>query len=61
MVRKGAGGRPRSPEVKSTLSTWLPASTHDQYIQAAKTRETSVSALVAQVLILNIVNIFPNR
>lgn len=51
---RNRGGRPRSSEPKSTVSTWLPAEAHDRLIAVAQAKETSVSALVRQVLILNI-------
>lgn len=47
-------GRPRVNEPRSWVSTKLPASAHDRLCQIAAERETSVSALVRQILIVNI-------
>lgn len=46
------GGRPRTLEQKSSVSTWIPARIHDRLIAVANKREMSVSAYVSQVLIL---------
>lgn len=52
------GGRPRlSKEPMSSVSTWLPASTHDQLIKVAQAQEVSVAEVVRNVIILNIVNV----
>lgn len=47
-------GRPRVAEPRSTVSTWLPASVHDQLIQVAQAREMPVSALVRHLIILRL-------
>jgi len=53
-------GRPRATEQMSTVSTWIPASAHDKLIQVANAQEMSVSEVVRNVLIQNvlILNIF---
>lgn len=43
-------GRPRLPEPKSTVSTWVWATHHDKLIEMAKAREVSVSALVREIV-----------
>lgn len=57
---RNRGGRPKSAERMSTVSTWLPASTHDRLIQVANAQEKSVSEIV-KVLILNVINVYPGR
>lgn len=47
-------GRPRVEEPRSTVSTWLPARTHDQLIRLARQHEQSISATVRQLLILRL-------
>lgn len=44
------GGRPRSPEPGSTVSTWIPESHHDRLIKLANLHEMSVSQYVARVI-----------
>jgi predicted HicB family RNase H-like nuclease len=44
------GGRKPAEEPRSTVCTWLPASTHDRVIAAAQAAEKSVSAYVRDVL-----------
>lgn len=57
IVGKGRG-RPRvSQEPMASVSTWLPAKTHDQLIKIAHAEDRSVSDVVRQVLILNVLNI----
>lgn len=48
------GGRPRVQEPRSSVSTWLPATAHDQLIELAKREEQSISATVRQLLILQL-------
>lgn len=43
-------GRPKADEPKSTVSTWLPTHEHDKLIRLANERDTSVSALVRELL-----------
>lgn len=43
---KNRGGRPKAPEPRSSVSTWIPASRHDQLVRLAKQRGVSVSAVV---------------
>lgn len=47
-------GRPRVEEPHATVSTWLPAGTHDRLIELAKREEQSISATVRQLLILRL-------
>lgn len=44
------GGRPRSSEPKTAVSTWIGASLHDRLIEAAKKEEESVSQAMARIL-----------
>lgn len=44
------GGRPPAVEPRTTVCTWLPASTHDRVIAAAQAADKSVSAYVRDVL-----------
>ena len=39
-------GRPRGPEPKATVSTWLPAREYDRLIALARVNRASVSAVV---------------
>jgi hypothetical protein len=45
-------GRPRVPEAKpgASVATWLEPAEHDKLIQAAKSRETSISALLRALI-----------
>jgi hypothetical protein len=43
-------GRPRALEPRTTVCTWLQASDHDRLIRLANQREQSVSAVVRQIL-----------
>lgn len=47
-------GRPRAPEPGSTVSTWVPSTTHDRLIEIANRRGESVSSLVRRLLILRL-------
>jgi len=40
------GGRPRVPESRNTVSTWVPSSDYDKIIKAAKAQDLTISALV---------------
>jgi hypothetical protein len=60
MPARSRGGRPRSPEPGSRVSTWLPTSTHDRLIQVANAQEKSVSEIV-KVIILNVIDVYPAR
>lgn len=52
-------GRPRlMPEPLTSVSTRVPASTHDQLIQIAQTQQKSVAEVLRQVIIFNVVNIY---
>lgn len=51
---KRRGGRPRAPEPRSSVSTWLPVSKHDQLVRLAKQREVSVSTLVKALICLGL-------
>lgn len=53
IVRK-AGGRPRNAEPSATVSTWVPATTHDRLIEVAKRQGCSVSEMVRRVLVLTL-------
>lgn len=44
-------GRPKSDEPGSTVSSWLSAQEHDRLIRLAEQQETSVSALVRQLIV----------
>lgn len=50
IVDRRKRGRPRAEEPRSTISTWLPASDHDQIVKMANQREMSVSEFVGSVL-----------
>jgi hypothetical protein len=54
-------GRPRSLEPMSSVGTRLPTATHDQLIQIANEQDKSVSELIRQVIIFNVINIFPMK
>ena len=43
---KSKGGRPRVPEPGVAVYTWLRPKDYDKIVLAAKSRDTSVSALV---------------
>ena len=45
-------GRPRMPIPKpgASVATWLEPAEHDKLIQAAKSRETSISALLRALI-----------
>lgn len=43
-------GRPKTPNPKVALTTWVSVSTYDQLAAHARRREESVSALVRTVL-----------
>lgn len=45
-------GRPRVEEPRASVSTWLPATAHDRLIRIANQRETSVSDVVRQAVII---------
>ena len=47
-------GRPRVTEPGTTVSTWLRPGEHDRLIKLANLKETSVSALVRQLLVLRL-------
>jgi len=47
-------GRPRVTEPRASVSTWLPATAHDQLIELAKREEQSISATIRQLLILQL-------
>ncbi len=55
------GGRPVALQRLSPVTTWVPVSTHDRLIQVAKAQDKSISEVVRNVIILNIVNIYPTR
>jgi hypothetical protein len=48
------GGRPRAPEPRSRVTTYLREADHDRLIAAAKMREQSVAALVRDLLKLKL-------
>lgn len=50
MVQARKPGRPQNEEPGSRVSTWLPASQHDQLVRMAKQRDVSVSAVVRSLL-----------
>lgn len=45
-------GRPKVNETSTSVSTWVPASTHDRLIQLARQQDKTVSALVRDWLAL---------
>jgi hypothetical protein len=47
-------GRPRVDEPGTSVSTWLRPSEHDRLIRLANKHETTVSALVRQLLLLKL-------
>ena len=47
-------GRPRNLAPSNSVSTWLPADTHDKLIRLAAHEETSVSALLRRLVILRL-------
>lgn len=52
-------GRPRlTPEPLTSVSTRLPVKTHDQLIEIAQQQDKSVSEVLRQVIIFNVVNIY---
>lgn len=40
------GGRPRAPEPRSAVSTWITTRNHDRLVQIANAQGMSVSAVV---------------
>jgi hypothetical protein len=50
-VDRRKGGRPRSGEPKTSVSTWIPAREHDRLIRLAHQRDQSVSQTVRQLLL----------
>lgn len=50
IVGKRRGGRPRATEPRSSVSTWIPVSQHDQLVRLANQREVSVSTLVKSLI-----------
>lgn len=54
VVERRRRGRPPVAEPRASISTWMPASTHDKLIALAKRDEVSISALVRSLLILQI-------
>jgi hypothetical protein len=50
MTQPKKPGRPQNEEPGSRVSTWLPASQHDQLVRMAKQRDVSVSAVVRSLL-----------
>jgi hypothetical protein len=53
-VPRGPGGRPNAPEPGTRLSTWVPASYHNQLARVARERDQTVSSLVRQLIILRL-------
>lgn len=47
-------GRPKADEPGSTVSTWLRTGEHDKLVKLAQQQETSISALVRQLLALKL-------
>jgi hypothetical protein len=47
-------GRPRVEEPGTSVSTWLRPGEHDKLIQLANKHDTTISALVRQLLILKL-------
>lgn len=47
-------GRPRAEEPSASVSVWLPARHHDMLIRLANKQDTSVSAVVRQLLVLKL-------
>lgn len=54
VVETRGRGRPRVSEPRASVSTWLPATAHDQLIALAKREERSISATIRRLLILNL-------
>jgi aspartate ammonia-lyase len=50
MDGKNTGGRPRAPEPRTAVSTWLPHSTADRVIRRAAQEGKSVSEVVREVV-----------
>lgn len=50
IVRKR--GRPRVPEPRSSVSTWITTREHDRLCDIARRRGVSVSSLVRRVIVL---------
>lgn len=51
VIGRNKGGRPRlGPEPRSTLSTWIPTSLHDEIVRRAHDSEKTVSQFVAERL-----------
>lgn len=44
-------GRPKADEPGSTVSSWFSAQEHDRLIRLAEEKETSVSALVRELIV----------
>lgn len=51
---KNRGGRPRAPERRAAVATWLPSSTHDQLIRLANARSQSVSAFLRELVVIQV-------
>lgn len=47
-------GRPRCNEPSTALSAWVKTSEYDRLVALANKRETSVSALVRQLIVLKL-------
>ncbi len=47
-------GRPRGTVQRNSVSTWVESTIHDRLIQLAASERKSVSALVEQLLVLQI-------
>jgi len=45
-------GRPKSPDPGSAVCTWLRGTEHDRLIQAANSRQMSVSSFVRSAVVL---------
>lgn len=49
-------GRPRAPEPRACVSTWLPSTQHDRLIAIARQRGTSVSSVVRGAVALFVIS-----
>lgn len=47
-------GRPRAPEPRASVNTWLPASQHDQLIRLANHHGLSVSETVRRIVVFTL-------
>jgi hypothetical protein len=47
-------GRPRVPEPRSAVMTWVPVHVHDRLIDLAQRYDMSVSAVLRRVIVLSL-------